>query len=707
MTALGLTSLIYLACLILSGLIFWSCRIGNLAGFANAKRTVLAMHRAAEAGLLKSARSSSIPLIAVAGLWCMARVFSTRSPSTSRPIVTAAYAVLAAIIGALSATLLAHVAVHWARISALRVIAAALTSADRLLVTVFRSSAALALLVESVGFAFALGIAALCWATKSESVASGIPDAHVLLSATQVLSDFTMGAILVTLTMQSSGTTYRMCSRTGSTVASHDANLGDHDPRNPSAIADAAGLQLGQLVPTTLDAFCSSLCGNVLLLFLLWCLRTDNASALPASYLFLPLVLRGFGALATVFAMASVRTMESLNPASALLRSQAVFVVIVLGAIGGGCTWLVPEQLTRLALCGVAGFLLPLAVSHWQNFVVNRAVQRTKSPRPTSDGIWAEGLVVGLLGLAVPLLLLLAVLFGVLKSGASAGLGHGRWLALMVCYLGMGIAMPFCITIDAARPLVALSRRAVHLIDSLRVDDGQRRLARLEEAAYSPTAHAISTQTQAAAGMPLLAALTLGILAKVPNSGAAGTEAISTLYLCPLALLVPLALILQASLRSSKAISNEVRRQLSGFPQEAGVFRVPSDFTPSYRNCVDIASRESTRNLGIPSVALVAIPLAAGAIVCWWLRDTEPTGQALALYVGVVAVTVSVVGFILEAANDFANKAGTRTLRGINSQQSMTVGDAVHHLAIHAPPTIRLLAKATAIVALTYSPYVL
>jgi len=137
------------------------------------------------------------------------------------------------------------------------------------------------------------------------------------------------------------------------------------------------------------------------------------------------------------------------------------------------------------------------------------------------------------------------------------------------------------------------------------------------------------------------------------------------------------------------------------------VFRVPADFTPSYRNCVDIASRESTRNLGIPSVALVAIPLAAGAIVCWWLRDTGPTGHALALYVGVVAVTVSVVGFILEAASDFANKAGTRTPRGINSQQSMTVGDAIHHLAIHSPPAIRLLAKATAIVALTYSPYVL
>jgi Na+/H+-translocating membrane pyrophosphatase len=698
---------IYLACLILSGLIYWSCQVGNLAGFANAKRTVLAMYRAADAGLIRSARSSLLPLTAVAVSWAIARVFPTASSETPRPAIAAAYVLLAVIAGGLSTILLAYIALNWIRVSALRTISAALASADRLLVTVARSSAALALLIEGLGFAFSAGIAMLCWATSAAGPAPAAPQIHALLNAAQVLSDFAMGAILVGFAMQASGTTYRMCSRMGSAIATHDANLGDQDPRNPSTIADAAGIQLGQLIPDTLDAFCSSLCSNALLLFMLWTLRTDGASSLPASYLLLPLVLRAFGALATVFATASMRTMESLNPASALLRAQAVFVVIVIGAIGGGCTWLVPEQLLKLTLCGLVGLLVPLAMGHWQAFVVNRAVLRSKAPRTNSESFWAEGLSIGMLAVAGPLALLLAVLICILRLGPSTGAGHAEWLAPMVCYLGMGIAMPFCITIEAARPLVALSRRAVHLIDSLRVDDGQRRLARLEEASYSAASHAISAQTQTSVGMPLLAALAIGILAKGPHSVSVSPEIFSTLYVFPLSLLVPLAVLLQGSLRASRAISNEVRRQLSGFPQEAGVFRVPAEFTPSYRNCVDIASRESTRRLGLSSAAFVAIPLVYSAVLFRAVRETGPAGRALGLYLGVIAVAVSALGFILEAASDFANKTWSRTPRATNFQQSIAIGDVMQHLATHATPAVRLLAKATVIVALSYSPYVL
>lgn len=707
MTAIGLTSVIYLACLILSAGIFLSCRVGNLAGFANAKRTVLAMYRAADAALLKGVRASLAPVVAAAILWTVARAIPPANAPSTRPIATAANVILAAIMGGLVTVLLAHTALNWVRASALRTISAALTSADRLLVVVSRSSAALALLIEGLGFAVSAVVGILCWATSSAVPASSGPEAHVLLMSAQVLSDFAMGAILVGFTLQTSGTTYRMCSRIGSAIATHDANLGDQDPRNPATIAEAAGIQLGQLVPDAIDAFFSALCSNVLLLFMLWYLRPDGAPPLTAAYLFLPLVLRAFGALATVFSMASLRTMESLSPAAALWRSQAVFVVVVLGAIGGCCTWLAREQILRLALCGLAGFLLPFVIGHWQHFVVNRAVQRARGSRPVLDAGWVEGVSVGMFGVIGPLLMMLLVLVSVLQIGSSSGRGHGEWLALMVCYLGMGIGMPFCVTIDAARPLVALSRRTAHLIDSLRVDDGQRRLARLEEASYSATSRAFCAQTQAAVGMPLLAALAIGLLAKGSNPAPAGAETFSTLYAYPLALLLPLAAILQASFRASRAISGEVRRQLGGFPQDAGGLRVPPEFTPSYRNCVDIASRESTRQIGLPSVAFVAIPLVSCALLYRTLHESGPAARALALYLGALAVTVSAFGFIFDAASDYANKTWARTPRATNFQQASAVGDIVHHLATHATPAMRLLAKATVIVALTYSPYVL
>ena len=667
---------------------------------------MLAMHRATDAGLFLSIRSSGIFVVAAIGLWVYARLFATSVSSPRNSTVTAVYTALASIAGGITTSLLAQMTVRWARASAIRTIAAALSSVDRLLVTVLRSSVALALVVEGIGFVCSGGIAALCWATKPQSISNVDSGASILLSTMQVLADFSIGAILVTLAIQSSGTTYRISTQIGSAVATNDANLGDHDPRNPSTIAGAAGTQLGQLVPNVLDAFCTALCANVLLMALLLNLRGEASSTLPAPYLLMPVVLRAFGVLASAFAAASARTMEALNPRSALLRSEIVFIVVVIGAICGSCTWLVPEQMARLSVCAMVGFLLPLGLSHLQDLVVSRTVQVSKSARSSAENPWGEGLFAGMLWLVAPMLILFVVMAAVLRIGVATGLGDGQWLAVTLCYLGMGISLPFCVTIESAHPLVSLARRTAHLIDSLRVDDGQRRLARLEETTRAAMFHAVSTQTQAAIGMPLLAALAIGMLAKGSGAKVAGTEVFSALYVCPIAFFVPLALILQSSLRASKAVANEVRRQLGGFAQDAGVFRVPAEFTPSYRNCVDIAARESTRKVALPSVAFVAIPLIYGVILCLLAKTPAQIGQALALFLSVVAIVTSVVGFVFEAANNFTNKVRGRSLRGANSQHSSTVGCTLHHLAGHATPAIRILAKATVIVALTFSPYV-
>jgi steroid 5-alpha reductase family enzyme len=100
------------------------------------------------------------------------------------------------------------------------------------------------------------------------------------------------------------------------------------------------------------------------------------------------------------------------------------------------------------------------------------------------------------------------------------------------------------------------------------------------------------------------------------------------------------------------------------------------------------------------------MPLAYGAIVCR-VPHTALAGQTLALYLGLIAVSVVVVGFILEAASDFANQVYIRTPRTTPSQHPLVVSDAIHHFATHATPAVRLLAKAAVIVALTYTPYVL
>src|ERR1019366_958549 len=82
------------------------------------------------------------------------------------------------------------------------------------------------------------------------------------------------------------------------------------------------------------------------------------------------LVMRAFGSLATVFGAGAARTLESLSPVSALVRSQTVFIVIAIGAICGSCIWLMPNNSLQLSVCGIFGVMFPFLLSHWQCWLV-------------------------------------------------------------------------------------------------------------------------------------------------------------------------------------------------------------------------------------------------------------------------------------------------------------------------------------------------
>lgn len=705
MTAIGLTSAIYLASLLISGLMYWFVRARYASGFGDARRTLLAMYRATDAGLLRSVRSTLGIICLSVAVWAIARVLITPATIGRHSIYAASYALIAGLLGAASATLAAYLAVRWAKTAALRTVTAAISDLNRLLITVLRSSLMLALLIEVFGFAFCGGVFALCWALQSTASSASDSNATALLETVQILSNFSIGALLASFSLQMSGTTYRLAAQVGTRVASLDANLAEIDPRNPSAIADTAGVQLGQLVPDVLDAFCSSLCANALIAVILWRIVGAEHLTTEHTYLLIPVVLRAFGSLATVFGAGAARTLESLSPASALARSEVVFIVIALGAICGSCIWLTPTISLQLSACGILGVVFPFLLSHWQSWLVKRQIHAKRNSRQTLDSPWNEGLFAGLAGLVVPLLLLIAMLTGVAHIGASIPLANGRIFALMVCLLGMNIIVPFSVTLTAALPLVVLARRAACLVESLRADDGQRRLARLEETMRNAASSAASVQTHCGVAFPLLAAFAIGTFVKDSSPRIFGAETLSVVSMCPIAFVVPLAFGLQASTRACKAIASEIRRQLGGFPKESGITRLPLEFTPSYRSCVDIAAREATRQLSFPTAIIFVPSLALGLALCWLSKSPGLVGQALALYLGLVAIAAFAAGFVFEVAYDFARTVSARSARTSPLQCVTSDNCAVHHLALHSTPAVRILTKISVIAALTFVPH--
>jgi len=80
-------------------------------------------------------------------------------------------------------------------------------------------------------------------------------------------------------------------------------------------------------------------------------------------------------------------------------------------------------------------------------------------------------------------------------------------------------------------------------------------------------------------------------------------------------------------------------------------------------------------------------------------------GQALAMYLGQVAVASCVAGFVFEVASDFAGNVRARSSRTLLAPE-LSAGDCVlHHLAFNSTPAVRLLAKTSVIAVLTFVPY--
>jgi Na+/H+-translocating membrane pyrophosphatase len=612
-------------------------------------------------------------------------------------------AIVAGLSGLVASSAIAYLTTRWAKSASLRVVAAAFADIDSLLLTVLRSSLALSLLVEVAAFGICLGIVGVCWTMASGPLSANDPTPTLLPDATRLLTCFTVGALLATLVLQVSGTTYRLSSLNGSCVAARDASLGETDPRNPSAIADTAGIQLGQLIPQALDAFCSALCTNAIVVFVLWRIVGSSRLSREHAYLLVPLVVRSFGSLANVFGAAAARTVESLSPAPALLRAQAVVIVVSLGAIFGCGVWLTPDFGVRLAGCGALGLMLPSILGHYQRWLATHQPHGGRLERGTSEDPWNLGLVLGAAAVVVPLVLLFSSLAFVVHIGATLPVSHGRILALMVCLLGMNVALPFAVALQSSLPLVTMARRGAFLLHSHRDDSGHRRLARVEDAIRGAATWATSVQTQCSVGIPLFAAFAIGALAKDPDFRSFEMVLLAVVSVSSIAIVLPLAVGFGASSRATRAVVAEVRRQLPAGQTRSSGARISAEFTPSYRACVDVAARESVRQLSVPMAVAVAPGLVLGVALVWATKNPGQVGHALAMYLGQVAIAVLVAGFVFEVADGFANSSRNRPSRAVSDIPA--VDSAVHHLAVNTTPVVRFLAKATVIAALTFVPY--
>jgi Na+/H+-translocating membrane pyrophosphatase len=165
----------------------------------------------------------------------------------------------------------------------------------------------------------------------------------------------------------------------------------------------------------------------------------------------------------------------------------------------------------------------------------------------------------------------------------------------------------------------------------------------------------------------------------------------------------------RSAVRCGREVTSEVERQLRKFPREHGVSLIPSDFSPSYKACIDLSSRLAFVRLGPQALGALAVPAALALGLRLGYGGPERT-QAVEGLMSCVLFS-ALTGFAAALAFDVARAtlaSGCRSARSqasgepISSVASDGAGDLFGHAA---GPATQALLMGTAALCLAAAPF--
>ena len=460
---------------------------------------------------------------------------------------------------------------------------------------------------------------------------------------------FGFGASFVALFAQLGGGIYTKAADVGADlVGKVEAGIPEDDPRNAAVVADLVGDNVGDCAGRGADLFESTAAENIGAMILgvaVWRIATDLGWPNPEAWIFFPLVVRGFGLLATIVAMFFVRGREDENPMNILNRGYWVTTILSVAGLA----------LTTFVMMNTAGDLPPNGIPAWVWFfgagIVGlatsvafvyitqyytagtfrpvREIAQASKTGPATNII--SGTAVGFETTAMTAITISIALFASFTLGSQAGLINeagdnvGGIFGTAVATMGMLMTTAFILAMDTFGPI---TDNAGGIAQFSHAEEKAREITDRLDAVGNTTkaltkGYAIASASLAA--FLLFSAYIDKVNLILTNQIEAGTRAAGTLlesvdlanvnvFIAALigAMLVYFfsSLAIRAVGTAAQAIIVEVRRQFREMP---GIM----DYTqrPDYARVVDITTRAALRQMILPGSVAVATPIIVGLLL--------------------------------------------------------------------------------------------
>lgn len=533
---------------------------------------------------------------------------------------------------------------------------------------------------------------------------------------------YAFGASFAALFAQLGGGIYTKAADVGADlVGKVEEGIPEDDPRNPAVIADLVGDNVGDCAGRGADIFESTAAEIIGSMVIGVAVLAITGFADQLNWVFLPMVIVAFGLIASIIGILTVRLKDTDKVVfSALNRGYYVTMALVLAGSLFSVYWLLKDvtnvagksSWTYFAGCAIVGIILALAIVYITQYYTGdhkpvKDIAEASKTGPATNVI--KGISVGLESTLLPVICIAiaicatfilgyygapdaatAKLFGIYGTA----IGTVAMLASSAFILAEDTYGPIT---DNAGGIVEMSNEPQEVRDRTDLLDASGNTTKALTKGYAMASAALASF--------LLFAAFFVIIADIQGSTLVGSMKVD--FGNPLVFVGGLiggvlvfyfaSLTISAVGKAAGEMIEEVRRQ---FREDPGIMEGTSD--PDYATCVDIATRGALKQMILPALLPIVVPITFGLLFRHLLPDSMAIHAPAAM--GALMMVATIVGLLMAnflnnggGAWDNAKKyieSGKFGGKGSYAHEAAIVGDTVGDpFKDTAGPSIHVLIK--------------
>jgi len=548
----------------------------------------------------------------------------------------------------------------------------------------FRGGAVMGLCVVGIGI---IGLSVLYFAFGS--------DPSLFL---KVIPAFGFGASSVAIFARVGGGIYTKAADTGADIVGKvEKGIPEDDPRNAAVIADFVGDNVGDVAGMGADLF-ESYVDSIIATMALAAVAVFSAKLTDntATAWFLPMLVAAGGIIASIIGIFAVRIsgkvaakMGALLNAlrrgtilASVLTAVFAFLAVHFLNVNLGVFWAILAGL-------IAGVLIGESTNYFTSYSYKPTLGIADSSQTGAGTLITRGFANGLISTLPPIILVVVAMliahhFAGIYGIAIAGVG-------MLATLGIQDAT------DAYGPVADNAGGIVEMSDL--PPEVRERTDALDSLGNTTAATGKGFAIGAAGltALALLLAYTQAVGIKFAEISLLDPKVIGGILLGAMMPAIFCSLTLNAVGKTGFSIVNEVRRQ---FREIKGLMEGKAK--PEYRKCVDICTRDAIKQMILPGVLTIVVPIVVGFVLGPIALGGFLIGAVACGFI--LAVTFANAGGSWDNAKKWI-ETGAFGGKGSDAHKAAVVGDTVGDpMKDTAGPSLNIMIKLMSIVALVLAP---